>query len=100
MGDEVIRDPSRSDIQDSFAQSLKEVLESIHTMQTALTAECPPPDQHTHHHSLVSVSLSHSLTYNTVHERLVASVRKCVCVCVCVCEREREREKEIPPTTS
>ena len=47
--DEAISDPTREGTQDGFAQSLKEVLDSIHSMQAALTAETP--DYHT---SLVS----------------------------------------------
>ena len=43
-----ISDPSQQETQDSFAQSLKEVLDSIHAMQAALTAETPnyplPPE--------------------------------------------------------
>ena len=54
--DELISDPTQEGTQDGFAQSLKEVLDGIHSMQAALTAESP--DYHT---SLVSEPQQHKM---------------------------------------
>ena len=65
--DKVINNPTRQQTQDSFAQSLKEVLDSIHGMQAALTAESPDP-----HQSLVRST--------EPHKRYLDVVVVCVCI--------------------
>ena len=68
--DEVISDPTEEGAQESFAQSLKAVLDSIHSLQAALTADSPRDYQPQSMVSLTNTSMVYDYVAIEISSRL------------------------------